>query len=116
MKEGLLYVMALLYVAAGIYHFVNPRFYMKIMPPAVPYHKAVVDISGVLEIIFGLMLLFDATRHTAAWFIIFLLIAIFPANVYMAVNWTRKRYRNLWIAYARLPLQGVLIYWAWVYT
>lgn len=116
MKEVLLYIMALLYVVAGVNHFLNPRFYLKIMPPAIPYHKAMVAISGIFEILFGLLLLFDATRPIGAWLIITLLVAIFPANIYMAINWTRKHYRNLWIAYVRLPLQLVLIYWAWIYT
>ena len=116
MKDVSLYVMVLLYVAAGINHFVNPRFYMKIMPPAIPYHKAMVDISGICEIVFALLLLPLATRHIGAWLIIILLIAIFPANIYMAINWTRKHYRNLWIAYARLPLQAVLVWWAYSFT
>jgi len=116
MKDLLLYVMMLLYVAAGVNHFVHPRFYMKIMPPAIPYHRTMVNISGVCEVIFALLLLPETTRSVAACLIILLLIAIFPANIYMAVKWQRKHHKYLWIAYARLPLQLVLIYWAWIYV
>ncbi len=108
--------MAALYVVAGIYHFVNPRFYMRIMPPALPAHKALVALSGICEIVFGFMLIPEATRHIAAWLIILLLIAIFPANIYMAIKWQRKQHKYLWLAYARLPLQVVLIWWAWLFT
>lgn len=113
MKEISVYVMALVYVVAGINHFVHPRFYLKIMPPLLPYPAALVNISGVCEILFALLLLPVATRHVGAELIIFLLVAVFPANIYMAINWRRKHYRRLWIAYLRLPLQLVLIWWAY---
>jgi len=116
MKEISLYVMAVLYAGLGINHFVHPRFYLKIMPPRLPYHLALVNISGICEVLFALLLLPAATRHIAAWLIILLLIAIFPANIYMAMKWQRKHHPYLWIAYARLPLQLVLIWWAWVYS
>ena len=113
MKEASLYVMVVLYTVAGINHFISPRFYLKIMPPALPYHKALVNISGICEVVFALLLLPVATRHIAAWLIILLLIAIFPANIYMAIKWQRKHHPYLWVAYARLPLQFVLIWWAY---
>jgi uncharacterized membrane protein len=116
MKLVLLYIMAVLYVAAGIYHFVNPKFYQKIMPPYLPWHMPLIYISGVLEIAFALLLLPQSTRPMAAWLIIALLIAVFPANVQMLVNWWHKQHPKLWIAILRLPLQLVLIYWAWIYT
>lgn len=116
MKESSMYVMAVLYLAAGIYHFVNPRFYLKIVPSVLPFHEAIVAVSGVLEILFAILLLFDPTRHIAAWLIILLLIAIYPANIYMAMKWYRKQHPKLWIAIVRLPLQFVLIWWAYVYT
>ncbi|HXU27965.1 MAG TPA: MauE/DoxX family redox-associated membrane protein [Bacteroidia bacterium] len=116
MKLILLYIMAVLYVAAGVYHFINPKFYQKIMPTYLPWHMPLIYISGVLEIAFGLLLIPESTRPMAAWLVIALLIAVFPANVQMLVNWVQKQRPNLWIAILRLPLQLVLIYWAWIYT
>jgi uncharacterized membrane protein len=108
--------MALLYVAAGIYHFVNPKMYMKIMPPYLPYHLPLVYISGVIEIILGILLIPESTRPVAAWLVIAMLIAIFPANIQMAVKFWQKSSPSLWIALLRLPLQFVLIWMAWLYT
>lgn len=112
----LLYIMALLYAAAGTFHFITPKMYLRIMPPYLPYHLALVYISGVCEIAFALLLLPGSTRPVAAWLIIALLIAVFPANIQMAINFYQKQNPNLWIAIARLPLQFVLIAWAWIYT
>jgi uncharacterized membrane protein len=116
MKLILLYVMAVLYVAAGVYHFVNPRFYQKIMPTYLPWHTSLVYISGVCEIVFALLLLSESTRPVAAWLIIILLIAVFPANIQMTVSFWQKQRPTLWIALVRLPLQLVFIWWAWIYT
>ena len=116
MKLVLLYVMAALYIAAGIYHFVNPKMYQRIMPTYLPWHMPLVYISGVCEIVFALLLIPESTRPVAAWLIIVLLIAVFPANIQMAVSFWQKQRPNLWIAFARLPLQFVLIWWAWIYT
>ena len=112
MKEISLYVMTVLYIAAGVNHFLNPRFYLRIIPPQLPYHDGINKISGICEVVFALLLLPMATRHIAAWLIIVLLVAIFPANICMAIKWQRKHHPKLWIAYARLPLQLVLIWWA----
>ena len=116
MKLILLYVMAVLYVAAGVYHFINPKFYQKIMPTYLPWHMPLIYISGVLEIVFAFMLFPESTRPMAAWLLIALLIAVFPANIQMAVTMWQKQRPNLWIGLVRLPLQLVFIYWAWIYT
>ena len=116
MKIALLYLMALIYIAAGIYHFVNPKLYLKIMPTYLPYHLQLIYLSGVIEIGLGILLIPEGTRSIAAWLIIAMLIAIFPANIQMAVTFWQKNSSSLWIAIARLPLQGVLIWWAWLYT
>ena len=108
--------MAACYAAAGITHFVYPRAYKRIMPPWVPQPMFVVYLSGVLEITFALLLIPLATRHIAACLIILLLIAVFPANVQMAINFRRRRNPYLWLAIARLPLQPLLIWWAWLYA
>ena len=116
MKIALLYIMAVLYVAAGVYHFVNPKMYQRIMPSYLPWHISLIYISGVLEIAFGLLLIPESTRPIGAWLVIALLIAVFPANIQMAVSFWQKQKPTLWIAALRLPLQFVLIYWAWIYT
>lgn len=107
-----LYVMAGLYIVAGILHFVSPRTYLAIMPPYIPNPKRMVDFSGALEILLGIGLLFPQTRTLSAWGLILLLIAIFPANIYMA---TSGKFRKIpsWLLWARLPLQGLLIWWAY---
>ena len=108
--------MALIYVAAGIYHFVNPKLYMRIMPTYLPWHLQLIYISGVIEIVLGILLIPEETRSIAAWLIIAMLIAIFPANIQMAVIFWQKNSSSLWIAIARLPLQVVLIWMAWLFT
>lgn len=116
MRNFSLYLMALVYIAAGINHFVKPEMYRRIMPPWLPWHHQLVLISGAAEILLGLLLLFPATRVLAAWGIIALLIAIFPANIQMAVQWWREGHPYLWAALLRLPLQALLIWWAWGFT
>ena len=104
------------YLAAGIFHFYRPGFYLKIMPPWLPWHHQFIYITGIAEIILGLLLLPAVTRSIAAWGIIILLIVVFPANIQMAINYWNQQNPWLWIAVARLPLQLVLIGWAWQYT
>lgn len=114
-KLILLYVMAAFYGYAGINHFRNPKLYMALMPPCIPYHQFFVDFSGIAEVVLAAGLLFPATRTIAAWGLIVLLLAVFPANYYMAVS---ERFAALspWLRWGRLPLQAVLILWAWWYT
>ena len=111
-----LYIMALFYVLAGINHFTHPGFYLKIMPPWMPWHNLLVLISGILEILFAIFLLFISTRRIAAWCIIILLVAIFPANIQMMLNYIHEHNPQLWITVLRLPLQIVLIWWAYGFT
>ncbi len=116
MKKILLYPMSLLYIAAGTNHFLHPAMYLGIMPPYLPWPAALVNISGVAEILLGLLLLPLATRRLAAIGIIFLLIAVFPANVQMAINYAHEHNPNLWLSIVRLPLQIVLVWWAALYA
>ena len=110
-----LYIQAIAYMAAGLNHFINPKPYLAMMPPYVPAHGLMVNLSGVAEIVLGIGLLFPATRSLAAWGLVVLLIAVFPANVFMA---TSSRFRKLptWLRWGRLPLQALLIWWAYHYT
>ncbi len=113
MKKISLYVMTVLYIAAGINHFRHPETYIQIMPPWLPWHKEFVLISGVFEILLGLLLLLPSTRRFAAWGIILLLIAVFPANIQMLINFSNESNPNLWVAIIRLPIQILLIWWAY---
>jgi uncharacterized membrane protein len=109
------WIMALLYVAAGINHFVNPKFYLKIIPPALPFPKWLNWISGAAEIVLGIALFFPLLQDAAAWGIILLLIAVFPANIYHFIKgWGRNK--MVWVLALRLPMQGLLIWWAYLYT
>jgi uncharacterized membrane protein len=86
------------------------------MPPWVPWHKELIFISGIGEIICALLLLSRTARPIAAWCIIVLLIAIFPANIQMAINYFKEHNPRLWLSFLRLPLQMVLIWWAYKFT
>ncbi len=112
-----LYAMAAFYVFGGIIHFVKPKFYLRMMPPWIPLHLEVVYISGVAEIALGGALLIPGLRAYAAWGIIALLVAVFPANFYMyQQRKTLFRKYPAWGLFARLPLQHVLIAWAYWHT
>lgn len=115
MTNVLLYLMAALYTLAGINHFRSPRGYLAIMPPFIPNPGLMNIISGLAEIGLGIGLLFPQTRVWAAWGVIALLVAIFPANIYMAVG---EKFTSIspWIRWGRLPIQGLLIWWAYRYT
>jgi uncharacterized membrane protein len=105
-------------VAAGVNHFVMPRYYRRIVPPRFGDPATVVAISGVAEIAGGVGALVPATRRAAGWGLIALLIAVFPANIYMAVR--PQRFRDLrvprWALWLRLPLQPLMMWWAWSAT
>lgn len=110
------YIYGIFFVAAGANHFINTPFYVSIMPPYLPWHLALVYISGVAEIGLGTLLLFERWSALAGWGLIALLIAVFPANIHMALHpklFTWASATNLWL---RLPFQGVLIAWAYWYT
>ena len=111
-----LYLMTALYIVAGANHFINPKFYLRIIPPALPFPSAINYLSGALEIIFALLLIPDSTRSWGARLLILLLIAVFPANIQMSITYYQKQYRYFWLTILRLPLQGLLIWWAWLYT
>ncbi|MBZ4034544.1 DoxX family membrane protein [Flavobacterium sp. 17A] len=111
-----LYLMASLYILAGINHFRKPGMYIKIIPPAFKNPKLINILSGGAEIILGILLTLPFTTRIAAWGIIALLIAVFPANVYMFQNKKAGFGLPRWILFVRLPLQIILIYWAAQYV
>lgn len=101
------------FLAAGTLHFVKPRPYVAIVPDALPRKRELVYASGVAEIAGGLGVLAAPTRRAAGWWLIATLIAVFPANVNMAVNAERFRRVPEPLLWARLPVQGLLIAWVW---
>ncbi len=115
-KTAARYLLGVLFVVAGINHFVNTDFYVGIMPPYLPWHTGLVLVSGVAEIALGIALWFRRRMVWAGWGLMALLIAVFPANIHMAVHselYPDVPWLGLWL---RLPLQGVLIAWAYWYT
>ena len=105
---------ALFFMAAGVMHLVHPAPYRAIIPPRFPSPGALVLLSGIAEIAGGAGLLMPKLRRAAGWGLIALLLAVFPANIYMAVSpdsvpWNIPH----WLLWARLPLQIVFIGWVW---
>jgi uncharacterized membrane protein len=117
-KRVLRWILAAFMVAAGANHFVSPDAYAAMVPRELPSPMALVYLSGVAEIAGGLGLLHPRTRVAAAWGLVLLLLAVFPANVNMAVNQLPLGGKPVpsWALWARLPLQAVLIAWAWWMT
>jgi uncharacterized membrane protein len=115
LKIGGKCVFATLFLVAGAGHFVSPGSFVKIVPPYLPFPRELVFASGVFEVVLAVLLLLPQTTRVAAWGLIALLVAVFPANVYM------YQHRELFqipplVLLLRLPLQVLLIAWAWAYT
>ncbi|AWM34069.1 DoxX family protein [Hymenobacter nivis] len=106
------YALAAVFVGAGLLHFIKPATYLRIMPPGLPAPLALVYVSGFFELAGGLGLLVGATRWWAALGLVLLLVAVFPANVYMA-QMAGPLGVPAWAAWGRLPLQALLVWWAW---
>lgn len=114
MKTVLRYLLSALVIFAGILHFARPEKFVAIVPDWLPAHRALVAVSGFFEILGGVGLLVRRVRKAAAWGLVALFVAVFPANVNMAVN--KILIENPWILWGRLPFQLVLIAWAWWFT
>ena len=110
------YLMGSLYILAGLNHFIQPKLYIKIIPPFFKNPKLLNQLCGLAEIILGILLCFSKTRTIAALGIILLLIAVFPANYYMYINDKVALGLPKCIRLVRLPLQFALIYWAYQYV
>ena len=115
-KKGTIYLMSIGYIYIGIRHFMDVEFFMAIMPDYLPYHLELVYISGFFEVLLGVLLLIPKTRFYAGWGLILLLIAVFPANIYLVQS--REAQEALGVtknqAIFRLPFQAVFIalaYW-----
>lgn len=110
------YLLGILLILGGIAHFTNTGFYLKAMPSYIPFHEAVVYLSGVIEI--GLGVLFIAYKYPrkTAFAIVLLFVAIFPANVNMYINHSDFPEMSETALLIRLPIQLILIVWAYIYT
>lgn len=123
MRQRVVYLMGAFYVFAGVSHFTNPGFFRQIVPPFLPAPGLLVVVSGLAEITLGSLVMVPATRRVAAWGIIALLVAVYPANIYQAMynpvlvdppSFMGQPTETALLV--RLPLQFVLMYWAWRYT
>ncbi len=115
-KRILKWFLGIAFIFAGINHFLNADFYLKMMPPFLPWHLFLIYLSGVFEIALGVLLLIPKYTRLAAYGLIALLIAVFPANIFMAVNPQLFSEFSPLALYLRLPLQFVLIVWAYWFT
>lgn len=114
-KHILIIISSIFYVLVGIKHFIDPDFFLAIVPPYLPYQLELVYISGLFEILFGVMILLPKYRYWGSVGLILLLIAVFPANIYLfqseeaqkAIGATQE------IATWRLPIQGIFIWVAY---
>ncbi|HEX3733731.1 MAG TPA: hypothetical protein VHU86_01130 [Solirubrobacterales bacterium] len=111
-------LLAGLFSFAGLLHFVIPRSYEAMMPPSLPRHREAVVVSGIAEIAGGVAVLHPASRRLGRWGLLALLLAVFPANVHMAVNPEQIKGLDLnkiprWALWARLPLQPLAMLWVW---
>ena len=109
------YLMAFFMMGAGTMHFIKPDFYLNIMPPYLPLHLELVYLSGFCEIALGVLLLVPRFSRVAAWGIIALLIAVFPANIYVYQHQDVLPAPPI-LHLLRLPLQGLFILWAYWHT
>lgn len=109
------YLMAVLFCSMGMLHFIKPGVFIKVMPDYIPYHKAMVLLSGAGEFLGGIGILIPETRMLAVYGLLLLLLVVFPANIDM----TLKAYRAYgltgytWMLILRLPLQFALMYWVY---
>lgn len=114
LKKVLQWLFGIAFVLAGTNHFISTEFYLRMMPPVLPFPLFLVYLSGVFEIALGILLLVPKYLRLAAWGLIALLIAVFPANIYMALNTQLFPEFSPAAQYLRLPIQLVLIalvYW-----
>ena len=110
--------LAAFFTTMGVLHFVIPRQFEAIMPPSLPMHREAVIVSGLAEIAGGAALTSRRTRRFARWWLLGLLVAVFPANIHMAINPEQVKGLDTdqvptWLLWARLPLQPLAMIWVW---
>lgn len=114
-KKISLGLMSLFYVLAGVNHFRDPDFYRSMMPPYLPAHSLLIILSGVAEIVLGMLILFPRTRRLGAWGLIALLIAVLPANIYMYQLGGAHYGMSDTGLLLRIPAQLLLVSWAYLH-
>ena len=110
-----LYIMAVMYVFAGLMHFIKPKMYMRIMPKYLPNHKTLVYLSGIAELLLGIGLCIPALKTMSIYGIITMLASFLLVHFYMLSGEKTSAGIPKWVLLLRLPLQFVLMYWAWIY-
>lgn len=110
-----LYVMAALYMVAGINHFIKPKFYTRIMPYYIPKHTLLVYLSGTAEVILGISVCIPAVKNIAIIFIIIMLLMFLLVHFYMLTDKKASAGLPKWALISRIPLQFLLMYWAYSY-
>lgn len=106
-----------LYILAGIYHFINPEFYNRLMPLWIPQHSLLIFVSGIIEILLGVFLYPLQTRKISAWLIIAMLVVFFfLIHIPMTISFYGTNEKWFWISVVRIPLQFYLIWWAKKFT
>ena len=115
-KSISIYVMSFFYILVGLKHFQNPYWFVQIVPPPLPFKLEIVDLSGFIEIVFGVLILYKKFRFIIGWSLIALLIAVYPANIYLAMTNGVAMNTTPLIAWGRLPFQFIFIYLAYWHT
>ena len=115
-RKLILLGLAAFFINVGVDHFVNPDFYLDIMPPAFPLHAEAVYISGFFEVLGGISVLVPRLRKIAGWGLLALLVAVYPANIYMALNPEIFPDIPVTLLYIRLAFQFLFFYWAYMVT
>lgn len=110
-----LYIMGTIYIIAGIMHFIKPKVYLRIMPRYLPYHKPLVLLSGLAEIVLGMGLFFRTTKNLSIYGIIAMLILFLLVHFYMLSSEKASAGLPKWLLLIRLPIQFILMYWAFIY-
>jgi uncharacterized membrane protein len=110
-----LYIMAILYMAAGINHFIKPKMYLRIMPNYLPNHKSLVALSGLAEIILGIMVCIPLLKNITIILIILMLFVFLTVHFYMLTNKKASAGLPKWVLILRIPMQFALMYWAYSY-
>ena len=115
-RKFALLIFSFIFIYVGVDHFTNPEFYLNIMPPRFPFQLEAVLISGFFEILGGVGILISRIRKFAAWGLAALIVAVYPANIYMALSPENFPDYPLYLLYFRLVLQFGIFYWAYLIT
>ena len=116
LKKISLFSISGLYILGGLNHFYNPAFYEAVLPAYLPAHAFLIYLSGVIEIALGILLVPIKTRRLAAYLIVAMLIVFFIPHIQMLIDFIKNDNPYLWIAIVRIPLQFILIWWAYSFT